>query len=101
MKREKFDEINEILKLYFDYLDYLNQSDSFTLTDNEIIARSIAYRHVARVFRTFMRLDNKEKDVINKSFVDGDYERNNKALKGSKRLARSVSHFLKEYHQYE
>ena len=99
MKEGLFDEVNQIFKEYVSYLNYLNQIDVFSLSDDTFIARSIATRYVSRVYRSFMRLSNKEKKIINKAFIEGGYERRKKAYKKNPLLIQSVEHFMEEYYE--
>ena len=63
-QRTLLNEMNEIVAAYLYYIDILNKDDELCLSSGSEPSKTQATRYIARVFKSFMTLNEKEKEML-------------------------------------
>ena len=63
-KNTLLNEMNEIVTVFLYYLNLLNKEDGLCLSSGSEPSKSEATRYIARVFKSFMTLNEIEKEII-------------------------------------
>ena len=66
-KNTLLNEMNEIVTVYLCYINSLND-DSLSVSSSDEPSKNEAVRYIARVFKSFMTLNEKDKEILNNEY---------------------------------
>ena len=102
-KNTLLNEMNEIVTVFLYYINILNREDGLCLSSGSEPSKSEATRYIARVFKSFMTLNEIEKEMLNNEYFHREKSGwwINKYDKESfqNQLLSSISVFLRKFYE--
>lgn len=96
-------EMNEIVAIYHYYLALLNDEDALCLSSPQNSSKREATRFIARVFKSFITLDDEEKNMLNNEYFhraeSGWWTKKYEKETFVNLLLNSVSVFLRRFYE--